>query len=70
MPDPRPFVVGMDWVTACAEQNTHVDEVAFLVEPTTQVRKRPSVREEPHFLYNPLVFIGFSALGREVSEKD
>ncbi|KAJ7862240.1 hypothetical protein B0H14DRAFT_2349588, partial [Mycena olivaceomarginata] len=31
LPDPKPLVVGMEWVVRSAEQRTHEDETPYLI---------------------------------------
>jgi hypothetical protein len=30
--EPRPHIVGMDWVATCAHQTAHVDETEYLID--------------------------------------
>ncbi|KAJ7939656.1 hypothetical protein B0H13DRAFT_1550362, partial [Mycena leptocephala] len=32
LPDPKPLVVGMEWVVQSAEKRTHVDETLYLID--------------------------------------
>ncbi|KAJ7939738.1 hypothetical protein B0H13DRAFT_662583 [Mycena leptocephala] len=44
LPDPKPLVVGMEWVFQSAEKCTHVDETLYLIElddMNTTTKKRP-----------------------------
>ncbi|KAJ7795943.1 hypothetical protein B0H14DRAFT_2620407 [Mycena olivaceomarginata] len=39
LPDPKPLVVGMEWVVQCAEKRTHENETRYLIE--VDERRKP-----------------------------